>query len=136
MGGVLNPFGGIDLLPPWLTTIINKQSTSMAYNKKAVLAANAEAIRVVLRLEKEHRLATEAEKRILRGYQGFRRSEVRIEPHRYTSGHPLLEQIGARTLCSNTTAQADDLSGSGRCSHRQAVLGEHQGECAHLILYR
>ena len=43
----------------------------MAYNKKAVLAANAEAIRVVLRLEKEHRLATEAEKRILRGYQGF-----------------------------------------------------------------
>ena len=43
----------------------------MAYNKKAVLAANAEAIRVVLRLEKEHRMATEAEKRILRGYQGF-----------------------------------------------------------------
>lgn len=43
----------------------------MAYNKKAVLAANAEAIRVVLRLEKEHRPATEAEKRILRGYQGF-----------------------------------------------------------------
>ena len=43
----------------------------MAYNKKAVLAANTEAIRVVLRLEKEHRLATEAEKRILRGYQGF-----------------------------------------------------------------
>ena len=43
----------------------------MAYNKKAVLAANAEAIRVVLRLEKEHRMATEAEKHILRGYQGF-----------------------------------------------------------------
>ena len=43
----------------------------MAYNKKTVLAANAEAIRVVLRLEKEHRMATEAEKRILRGYQGF-----------------------------------------------------------------
>ena len=43
----------------------------MAYNKKAVLAANTEAIRVVLRLEKEHRPATEAEKRILRGYQGF-----------------------------------------------------------------
>ncbi|MBR8801924.1 helicase-related protein [Porphyromonas levii] len=43
----------------------------MAYNKKAVLAANTEAIRVVLRLEKEHRMATEAEKRILRGYQGF-----------------------------------------------------------------
>ena len=43
----------------------------MAYNKKAVLEANAEAVRVVLRLEKEHRPATEAEKRILRGYQGF-----------------------------------------------------------------
>ena len=43
----------------------------MAYNKKAVLAANTEAIRVVLRLEKEHREATEVEKSILRGYQGF-----------------------------------------------------------------
>ena len=43
----------------------------MAYNKKAVLAANTEAIRVVLRLEKERREATEAEKGILRGYQGF-----------------------------------------------------------------
>ena len=43
----------------------------MAYNKKAVLATNTEAIRVVLRLEKERREATEAEKGILRGYQGF-----------------------------------------------------------------
>lgn len=43
----------------------------MAYNKKNVLEANTEAIRVVLRLEKERREATEAEKDILRGYQGF-----------------------------------------------------------------
>ena len=43
----------------------------MAYNKKEVLQANTEAIRVVLRLEKERREATEAEKSILRGYQGF-----------------------------------------------------------------
>ena len=43
----------------------------MAYNKKAVLAANTEAIRVVLRLEKERREATEEEKATLRGYQGF-----------------------------------------------------------------
>ena len=43
----------------------------MAYNKKAVLAANTEAIRVVLRLEKERRAATEEEKVLLRGYQGF-----------------------------------------------------------------
>ena len=43
----------------------------MAYNKKAVLAANTEAIRVVLRLEKERREATEAENSILRNYQGF-----------------------------------------------------------------
>ena len=43
----------------------------MAYNKKAVLAANTEAIRVVLRLEKERREATEDEKAALRGYQGF-----------------------------------------------------------------
>ena len=43
----------------------------MAYNKKEVLQANTEAIRVVLRLEKERREATEAEKSILRNYQGF-----------------------------------------------------------------
>ena len=43
----------------------------MAYNKKAVLEGNTEAIRVVLRLEKERREATEAEKALLRGYQGF-----------------------------------------------------------------
>ena len=43
----------------------------MAYNKKVVLEANTEAIRVVLRLEKERREATEAEKTILRGYQGM-----------------------------------------------------------------
>lgn len=33
----------------------------MAYNKRAVLKTNTEAIRVVLRLEKERREATEAE---------------------------------------------------------------------------
>lgn len=43
----------------------------MAYNKKNVLEANTEAIRVVLRLEKERCEATETEKYILRGYQGF-----------------------------------------------------------------
>ena len=43
----------------------------MAYNKKNVLEANTEAIRIVLRLEKERREATEAEKNILRNYQGF-----------------------------------------------------------------
>ena len=43
----------------------------MAYNKKEVLQANTEAIRVVLRLEKERREATEAEKSILLKYQGF-----------------------------------------------------------------
>ena len=43
----------------------------MAYNKKAVLEGNTEAIRVILRLEKERREATESEKVLLRGYQGF-----------------------------------------------------------------
>ena len=43
----------------------------MSYNKKAVLEGNTEAIRVILRLEKERREATEAEKVLLRGYQGF-----------------------------------------------------------------
>ena len=43
----------------------------MAYNKKAVLEGNTEAIRVILRLEKERREATESEKVLLRGYQSF-----------------------------------------------------------------
>ena len=43
----------------------------MAYNKKAVLEGNTEAIHVILRLEKERREATEAEKVLLRDYQGF-----------------------------------------------------------------
>lgn len=43
----------------------------MAYNKNKVLQDNTEAIRVVLRLEKERREATEQEKAILRGYRGF-----------------------------------------------------------------
>lgn len=51
-------------------SVISK-SNIMAYNKKAVLQANTDAIRVVLRLEKERREATETEKTLLRGYQGF-----------------------------------------------------------------
>ena len=43
----------------------------MPYNKKAVLAANTQAIRIILRLEKEQRLATEEERIILGAYQGF-----------------------------------------------------------------
>ena len=50
----------------------------MAYNKKAVLEGNTEAIRVILRLEKERREATEAEKVLLRGYQGFGLSLIHI----------------------------------------------------------
>ena len=46
-------------------------STSSVKYKKAVLEGNTEAIRVILRLEKERREATEAEKVLLRGYQGF-----------------------------------------------------------------
>ena len=43
----------------------------MPYNKKAVLTANTQAIRIVLRLEKEQRLATEEERITLGAYQGF-----------------------------------------------------------------
>ena len=43
----------------------------MPYNKKAVLAANTQAIRIILRLEKEQRLATEEERIILGAYRGF-----------------------------------------------------------------
>ena len=48
----------------------------MAYNKKEVLQANTEAIRVVLRLEKERREATEAEKSILQKLSGLRWLEM------------------------------------------------------------
>ena len=44
---------------------------AMSYNKKAVLAANTEAIRVILRLDKERRLATSEERKILQAYSGF-----------------------------------------------------------------
>ena len=44
----------------------------MAYNKKEVLQANTEAIRVVLRLEKERREATEAWEKYLTGLSGLR----------------------------------------------------------------
>ena len=54
----------------------------MAYNKKEVLQANTEAIRVVLRLEKERREATEAEKSILRNYQGFGGLKCCTQPYR------------------------------------------------------
>ena len=44
---------------------------AMSYNKKAVLAANTEAIRIILRLDKEQRLATSEERKILQCYSGF-----------------------------------------------------------------
>lgn len=43
----------------------------MAYNKKKVLLENSEAIRVILRLEKERRLPTTEERERLLRYQGF-----------------------------------------------------------------
>lgn len=43
----------------------------MPYNKKAVLKANTEAIRLILRLDEEQRLASEEEQQRLRAYQGF-----------------------------------------------------------------
>ena len=62
----------------------------MAYNKKEVLQANTEAIRVVLRLEKERREATEAEKSILRNYQGF----VVINVYSTAQKPPMIYAIG------------------------------------------
>nr|WP_311520758.1 N-6 DNA methylase [uncultured Porphyromonas sp.] len=43
----------------------------MSYNKKKVLLENSEAIRVILRLEKERRLPTTEEREQLLRYQGF-----------------------------------------------------------------
>jgi len=43
----------------------------MSYNKKTHLRSNIEAIRTVLALEREHRIATGEEKIIMQGYSGF-----------------------------------------------------------------
>lgn len=43
----------------------------MAYNKKQTLIANTEAIQTLFRIEKEHRLPTDAEREILSRYSGF-----------------------------------------------------------------
>ena len=43
----------------------------MAYNKRAHLLTNTEAIRIALVLDRENRRATEAERRVLQGYSGF-----------------------------------------------------------------
>lgn len=43
----------------------------MSFNKKAHLRANIEAIRTVLALEREHRTATDNERKIMQGYSGF-----------------------------------------------------------------
>ncbi|MDR0602774.1 MAG: hypothetical protein LBG80_00545, partial [Bacteroidales bacterium] len=43
----------------------------MAYNKKAHLQTNIEAIRIAFELDKEKRRATEAERAILQQYSGF-----------------------------------------------------------------
>lgn len=42
-----------------------------AYNKKAHLRANIEAIKVAFALDKEKRIATTEELEVLRGYTGF-----------------------------------------------------------------
>jgi hypothetical protein len=43
----------------------------MAYNKKAHLKTNMEAIRIAFTLDREKREATEAEREVLRQYSGF-----------------------------------------------------------------
>jgi N12 class adenine-specific DNA methylase len=43
----------------------------MAYNKKAHLLANTDAIRIAFALDREKRLATEAERSVLQKYSGF-----------------------------------------------------------------
>ena len=43
----------------------------MAYNKKAHLLANAEAIRIAFTLDREKRRATDAERAVLQQYSGF-----------------------------------------------------------------
>ncbi|MDR1552602.1 MAG: hypothetical protein LBS69_03945, partial [Prevotellaceae bacterium] len=43
----------------------------MAYNKKAHLQTNIEAIRIAFALDKEKRRATEVERSVLQQYSGF-----------------------------------------------------------------
>lgn len=63
----------------------------MAYNKKAHLRDNIEAIRLMFRLEKEQRTATPEEAGILAAYSGFGGIKAVLSPSgnspTYSAGH-------------------------------------------------
>lgn len=63
----------------------------MAYNKKAHLRDNIEAIRLMFRLEKEQRTATPEEAGILAAYSGFGGIKAVLSPFRETHRHTPLD---------------------------------------------
>ena len=81
----------------------------MPYNKKAVLAANTQAIRIILRLEKEQRLATEEERIILGAYQGFGGLKCVLNRTRTARGYSLLGKVRARALQAHLRLEAAHL---------------------------
>ena len=97
----------------------------MPYNKKAVLAANTQAIRIILRLEKEQRLATEEERIILGAYQGF--GGLKCVLNRTEQPEDICYWAKARALQAHLRLEAAHLPRSSRCSDRQTLLGEYQG---------
>jgi len=66
----------------------------MAYNKKAHLRANIDAIKTAFTLERENRLATFAEREILSHYSGFGAIKEILEPLPATgSANPLINEL-------------------------------------------
>ena len=108
----------------------------MAYNKKEVLQANTEAIRVVLRLEKERREATETEKSILRNYQGF--GGLKCVLNRTDNPDDIRYWSKSEQNLFEPTQQLKQMiyREAVDAKHRQAVLGGHQGKRTDLLLYR
>ena len=80
--------------------------------------------------------AAEAEKSTLRNCQGFGGLIMCTQPRGQSWWHTLLEQVWAKSLWIDTATQADDSPWSRSCQHRKAVLGEHQGKRADLLLCR
>jgi helicase conserved domain protein len=99
----------------------------MPYNKKAVLAANTQAIRIILRLEKEQRLATEEERIILGAYQGFGGLKCVLNRTEQPEDIRYWAKSEARALQAYLRLEAAHLPRSSRCSDRQTILGEYQG---------
>jgi N12 class adenine-specific DNA methylase len=79
----------------------------MAYNKKAHLRANIDAIKTAFALERENRSATAGEREILARYSGFGAIKEILEPVPATgSANPLINEL-RKVLMENTRDEKD-----------------------------